>query len=152
MKSIEEVHDYFESDIKPRLRELEEWRIRRRKKIIIIDYSFAIPGISFAVYLLIRMLIFDFSAEADLTRVISSALSYILGVGFLAIFYIQIWNKVKYDPEYQVKNLEYKEIVTGSMLRFMDPNLLYNPKMDFVDGETFLGMDNGFGSPVNKNG
>ncbi|HUX94980.1 MAG TPA: DUF3137 domain-containing protein [Bacteroidales bacterium] len=141
MKSIEEVQNYFESDIKPRLRDLEEWRITKRKKTVIIDYSFAIPGISFALYLLIRMLIFDFSSEADLTGIIVSALFYIFGGGFLTIFYLHIWDKVKYDPEYQVKNLEYKEIVTGGLLRFMDPNMSYNPNMEVVDGETFLGSE-----------
>ncbi len=141
MKSIEEVQNYFESDIKPRLRDLEEWRVNRKKKTLIIDYSFAIPGISLALYLLIRMLIFDFSSEADLTGIISTALSYILGGGFLAIIYINIWGKVKYDPEYQVKNLEYKKIVTGGLLGFMDPNMSYNPNMEFVDGETFLGSE-----------
>jgi TM2 domain-containing membrane protein YozV len=142
MKSIEELREFFELNIKPNLEELEAKRKKIRRKIIIYHFLFGFATLAilcFYVFILIR-------GWNDV-----KALKYGKDVFFLSQFGIAClfasvllplcssWLKTM-RKNVPFRN-EFKEAVIGPIVNFLEPQLKYNPEDVFVPGVLVLGSE-----------
>jgi hypothetical protein len=151
MKTEDELRSYYESEIKPELEKLEEWRKQVLKKAIIVDSIFAPPFV-IAVFLIIRYMVNNI-IEHNLIFVNSILMVFIvsfLSTGMFLFPYYKVWRTLRYKskvittPEgYEItqnrmNELLYKSLIVGKLVAFISPSLHYSPERRKISGEEVL--------------
>jgi hypothetical protein len=150
MKTPDEVRSFFENEIKPGLKDLEEWRKKVMIKSIILDSIFGLPFISvvfFSIYFMIRSAIGNKAAISDIVFMIFMMSTMLIVV---LMPFVYLWKFILDKsfgikiPEgesktlYRTNELLYKNLVIGKLVKFISPDLNYSPEVRQVDGETVL--------------
>ncbi len=143
MDSVEDLKLLFDTEIKPKLAELEEWRIKTRKKrrirfIVFFLFIAAIPTTSI-LYQLIKY-------NADINEILYNnvdEIAYSLLIGGIIIFFIILhtWQSIKNPWSKNAKDKLFKEIVINRIVEFISPHLQYSPGKQVVPGKEFLGSE-----------
>ncbi|HUX94979.1 MAG TPA: DUF3137 domain-containing protein [Bacteroidales bacterium] len=139
MKSIKEVESYFETDIKPLLAEIEEWRIKTRKKFILNNAGCALPVIILALICLVNFAIYLFGENIDSDLIIAQILGFIFGFMLPVIIYFLIRFFIRDKSDYPQWNIRFKKQTVSKLVNFLDAGMTYDPYENLVSGEEFLG-------------
>jgi|GEM_PF-6077407 len=150
MKTEDELQLFFDSQIKPKLKSLETWRIKVLIRAIITDILFAPP------FLLAFFGLIAFMTGAAITGKMSlgSTLQMVIWLSSVSLIffmpYCMLWRILRYrstsakKPDGEAISLNrknellYKKLVIGKLVEFISPDLKYEPQAAEVSGREVL--------------
>ena len=139
MKSIQEVERFFETDIKPRLGYIEEWREKTRKKYLKVNAGCALPIIIFILFFTINFIIYLFKTEESMWPVIVSYVFFLVLMMLPVAGYYVIRKNIREKSSHHHYNTKFKQAIITKLVKFMDEGITYRPFQNVVSGEEFLG-------------
>ena len=140
MKTIEKLEEYFESEIKDNLEDLEKWRIRTRIKRIIKAIIFFLSIIAIPViYFFVQLIKYSVDVDIILHNIYIGAMyTLFLGDFTIILIYIKVWRVIKSPWKKQAKDIVFKNKVIKRIVKFISPNLNFSPYEKEVSGKEFL--------------
>ncbi|OHD72186.1 MAG: hypothetical protein A2W19_14855 [Spirochaetes bacterium RBG_16_49_21] len=136
MKSIEELRQFFELNIKPNLDGLETKRIKAKRKKIIFHFLFGI-----SILAIFSNFVFLIVKSPDKNHDIPAFWVFISQIFLLPFFLglcIAWWNFFRKRADFRH---EFKEALISPIVKFVEPELKYSPEDRIVPGVLFLGSE-----------
>ena len=139
MKSIEEVQEFFETDIKPKLGYIEDWRIKTFKKFRKAKLGCLVPMIIVSILFLGNLLLYAFRKDSEWVPFVAGLTSFLIIMILPVAGYIVIRRNIRDKSSYNHYNVLFKQAVIDKLVKFMDNEITYCPWKNFVSGDELLG-------------
>lgn len=139
MKSIDEVQDFFETDIKPKLTYIEEWRKKTQKKYRTAKLGCVVPMIIVSLLFLGNLIIYAFRKDSDWIVLIGGLVSFLVTMMLPVAGYWAIRKTIREKSSHHHYNIKFKQAIIDKLVKFMEKGITYHPWKNFVSGEEFLG-------------
>ncbi|HUX95943.1 MAG TPA: DUF3137 domain-containing protein [Bacteroidales bacterium] len=147
---LDDLKFYFEKEIKPGLVELEKWRKKALRRAIITDVLLGPPFVFAIIYCTIYLIRYAIEKQMTIANLILAAFVVLPILYLFFSLYHILWQTIRYtrwvkksrgEKTYSqsiINEKLFKDLVIGKLVKFISPDLSFNPEVKQIRGEEIL--------------